>query len=170
MPGWNRTEQHSRSPGQDRGVNGDDAPIESAPAWPPAVTPAPSPAAPAASTRRCRVRRRPPARRQNHAFDERLRTSGDRGRAKRIPHADLALAGSRTDEQQVGDVGAGNQQDDTDRGQQRDERGPERADQLLAKRDDTDRPSGIGLRETRARCPPQCARDRLAPRRPNARL
>ena len=70
------------------------------------------------------------------------RTSAHASGAERAPDRHLALPHRRAREQQVRDVRAGDEQDEADRGEQRQQRRTHVADQVVVQRDDAQRPSG----------------------------
>ena len=72
--------------------------------------------------------------RQDQALDEELTHQAARAGAQREPDAHLALSAGRADQHQVRDVGAGNQQHESDGDEQDDQGRPHTTDQLLAQR------------------------------------
>ena len=66
---------------------------------------------------------------------------------ERSPQCQLLLACRGARQQQIGDVRAGNQQDERDRREQDDQDRPDFADDLLVQRHDVDAPSGILCRK-----------------------
>ncbi len=90
---------------------------------------------------------RPADQRQHHALGQELadqpRPAGAEGRAERH----LAPAGGGTGELEVGDVGAGDAQDQRHEPQQDQQRRPDLADQEIAERLETDPHPGVGLGE-----------------------
>ena len=71
---------------------------------------------------------------EHHALREQLADDARAAGAERAPNGNLALADRRSREQQVGDVGTGDQQHEADRGEQRQQRGTYVADQIVAER------------------------------------
>ena len=84
---------------------------------------------------------------QHQTLDEELTHQAALAGAQGEPHAHLAMAARRPDQHQVRDVGAGNQQDESDGDEQDDQGRPHTTDQLLAQRTDTHRPPGVGRGE-----------------------
>ena len=93
----------------------------------PASTRKPAAANAPPSDRRARRRRAAP--RPRAAASSRPRRRAERGAHRQLRRASLHLA-----EHQRGDVGAGDEQDQPHRDERRDERGPHRAEQLVAQR------------------------------------
>ena len=60
---------------------------------------------------------------EQQSLGHELRAQPPSARAERAAHRDLALAGSRAGEEQIGDVGARNEQDEQHRAAQRDQHG-----------------------------------------------
>ena len=71
---------------------------------------------------------------EHEAFGEQLPHEIPRGSGASRPHGHLALARLRPREQQVGDVRAGDEQEEADRAEQQPDRAADRADDLLAQR------------------------------------
>ena len=85
-------------------------------------------------------------RRQHAAFGDQLPHQPAAAGAERGAHGDLAAARFRARDQQVGDVGAGDEQDERDRRHQRQQRRAQRAEQLDVERADLDAALLVGLR------------------------
>ena len=85
--------------------------------------------------------------RDDQALGEQLPDDGAAGGAHRGPHGQLALARAAARQQQVGDVGAGDQQQEPDGSQQQPQPLLGRvADEVVAEGLDTDGPPGFGRR------------------------
>ena len=82
--------------------------------------------------------------REQHAFGEQLRDEARASRAEGPADRHLALPHGRPREQQVGDVRAGDQQHEADGGEQRHERRPDVADEIIVERNHAQRPAGAG--------------------------
>ena len=85
--------------------------------------------------------------RERDALDEQLPHEPETAGAERRPHRQLALPRRRARQEQVGDVGAGDEQHEADRAGQRAERRPHGADQLFPKRHHVRGPAGIAIGE-----------------------
>ena len=86
--------------------------------------------------------------------------------AERGADRDFLAAAERAREQQVADVGTGDQQDEADRRQQHDQRPADVADDVLLQRNDRRAPAGVRLRDTPA---PDAARSPRAASAPRPR-
>ena len=86
--------------------------------------------------------------REHRALEQEFRGDLPSARAERCPDRDLAGTLRTADERQVRDVGAGDQQDETDADQQRARNVCERADHVLTQRHQGDAPAvvGVGMR------------------------
>src|SRR5262249_8070683 len=83
---------------------------------------------------------------QQQAFGQKLSDKAQPARAERRPHRDLSAARGRAAQQQVGDVGAGDQQDEANREHQRSQRGPYALNRLLLQRNEEDAAPRLGVR------------------------
>ena len=79
---------------------------------------------------------------EHHAFGQELANQARTPGAERSPNRNLALADRRAREQQVRHVCTGDEQDEADRGEQRQQRRTHVANQVVVQWNDAKRPSG----------------------------
>ncbi len=87
--------------------------------------------------------------REQHALRQKLTHHAPARSAERRPQRDLFAPRRRAREQEVGDVGAGDQKHEADRAQEREEDGPKLPDELLLQRHDADAGARVRLRVVR---------------------
>ena len=87
---------------------------------------------------------RPPAKREQRALGQQLTNQAAAPGAERRAHGELAIAAQQARERQVGDVGAGDQQDEPGRPEQDQQHRPRVARQLLAHADGRRREARAG--------------------------
>ena len=93
--------------------------------------------------------------REHDRLGEELPDDARAARAERRAHRDLLAAPERPREDEVGDVGAGDQQHEADRAEQHEQRRPHVADEVLVERDDRGAPALVVLRDTAPRAGPR---------------
>ena len=81
--------------------------------------------------------------RQRDAFDELFSDEPASTRTEGVPNAELALSCRRPNEQQIRDIGAGDEQYEADRREQYEQRRAHAADELVAEREDPYGPAGV---------------------------
>ena len=103
--------------------------------------------------------------REQQRFDQQLLKHASASRAKRRANRDLLASAQGAGEEQVADVGAGDEQDQPDGAEQHDQHRAAVADDLLLHRDDHRSPACRPISGTRVRAAPRSRPFRLAPGR-----
>ena len=84
--------------------------------------------------------------REHEALGEHLANQLQASGAERRAHGNLAAPAREPRQDQVGDVGADDQQQEADRGRNQQQRRPHGGDELFLRRDDAGAPSGVAVR------------------------